>query len=188
MRSQIPPGLLFPAFLLLGPVLALYSSLNSGMVSITAPVLGAIRNGWLPEAVGKTNRRGSPWIIYTVIWVICVVPLVLGVGLKTFAAYTVMTQRLSGMFLLISAFFFPKKFPEQWKASFLHMPDWLYYTLLTLSVIAELLTLAASVMAISLPVFIGNLALVGGLTLYAVFRYKSGETHTGILVEDAALN
>lgn len=181
---QILPGALFPAFLLLGPVLALCSGLNAGMVSISAPVLGAVQNGWLPEGVGKTNRHKSPWIVYTVMWLICVVPLILGVSLKTFTAYTVMTQRISGLLLLASAFYFPKKFPEQWKASFLHMPDGLYYALLVLSGITELLTLAASVAATSLPVFIGNLFLVAGLALYACCRYKSGKTRVSITVDN----
>ena len=182
--QQILPGILFPAFLILGPVLALCSGLNSGMASIAAPVLGAVHNGWLPERMGGTNRHGSPWIVYSIMWLICVVPLMLGVSLKTFTAYTVMTQRISGLLLLIAAFHFPKKFPDQWKASFLHMPNGLYYTLLTLSGVTELLTLAASVVATSLPVFIGNLFLVAGLALYACFRYRRGKTHIHILVDD----
>lgn len=182
--QQILPGILFPAFLILGPVLALCSGLNSGMASIAAPVLGAVHNGWLPERMGRTNRHGSPWIVYSIMWLICVVPLMLGVSLKTFTAYTVMTQRISGLLLLIAAFHFPKKFPDQWKASFLHMPNGLYYTLLTLSGVTELLTLAASVVATSLPVFIGNLFLVAGLALYACFRYRRGKTHIHILVDD----
>ncbi len=181
--QHILPGVLFPAFLLLGPVLALCSGLNAGMASVAAPVLGAVRDGWLPEAVGKSNRYGSPWIIYTAMWLICVIPLILGVSLKTFIAYTVMTQRISGLILLIAAFRFPKKFPREWEESFLHVPNGVFYALLTLSGVTELLTLAASVMATSLPMFLGNLALVGCLALYACYRYKSGKTHINILVD-----
>lgn len=174
---QILPGVLFPLFLFFGPVLSLCSGLNSGMASISAPVLAAIRSGWLPQGLGRTNRYGSPWIIYTTMWLICVIPLILGVSLKTFAAYTVMTQRISGLLLLLSAFQLPKKFPQQWRRSFLHMPNWLYYGLLALDALAELGTLAASVAASSLPIFIGNLLLVGVLSLYAWHRYKSQKPH-----------
>lgn len=181
--QHILPGVLFPAFLFFGPILALCSGLNASMASIAAPVLGAIRNGWIPESVGKTNKHGSPWIIYTAMWLICVVPLSLGVSLKTFTAYTVMTQRICGLLLLIVAFYIPQKFPEQWKASFLHMPNTVYYSLLVLSGLTEVATLAASVIATSAPVFIGNLVLVGVLAAYAFFRYKSGKTHINILVD-----
>lgn len=98
---QILPGALFPLFLLLGPVLALCSNLNASMSTISAPVLGAIRDGWLPRSIGRNNRHGSPWIVYTAMWLICVIPLILGVSLKTFVTYTVMTQRISGLLLLV---------------------------------------------------------------------------------------
>lgn len=181
--QYILPGILFPMFLFLGPVLALCSGLNSSMASIAAPVLGAIQNGWIPESVGKTNKHGSPWIIYTAMWLICVVPLALGVSLKTFTAYTVMTQRICGLLILLVAFFLPKKFPQQWKMSFLHMPKAVYYSLLVLSGLTEIATLAASIIATSAQVFIGNVILAGVLALYAYSRYKSGKTHINISVD-----
>lgn len=181
---QILPGVLFPAFLLLGPILALCSNLNASMSTISAPVLGAIRSGWLPRELGRNNRHGSPWIIYTAMWLICTVPLVLGVSLKTFAAYTVMTQRISGLLLLAVAFRLPTRFPRQWDKSFWHMPKKLYYLLLALSGAAEIATLLASAVATSLPVFVGNLCLAGLLAAYAVSRYKSGKTKSEVQAED----
>jgi len=47
--QQILPGILFPAFLILGPVLALCSGLNSGMASIAA----LRRRGFTPESIQK---------------------------------------------------------------------------------------------------------------------------------------
>lgn len=182
--QSILPGGLFPVFLLLGPVLALCSSLNASMSTISAPVLGAIRNGWLPRGLGKNNRYGSPWIIYTAMWLICVVPLLLGVSLKTFVAYTVMTQRISGLLLLVVAFHLPGRFPKQWEASPWHLPRPVYYLLLVLSGLTEVGTLIASVAATSIPVFVGNLVLVGLLAAYAVYRDKTGKTQVEIRAED----
>ncbi len=180
---QIFPGALFPLFLLLGPVLALCSNLNASMSTISAPVLGAIRDGWLPRSIGRNNRHGSPWIVYTAMWLICVIPLILGVSLKTFVAYTVMTQRISGLLLLVVAFHLPNRFPRQWANALWHLPKGVYYLLLTLSGLTEVGTLIASAIATSLSVFLGNLCLVAALAAYALFRYRSGKAHVVIQAE-----
>lgn len=180
---KLLPGIVCPLFLFFGPVLALCSSLNASMGSIAAPVLGAIRDGWIPESVGGTNRFESPWIVYTVMWLFCIVPIILGVSLKTFIAYTVMTQRICGLLMLIVAFRLPQKFQQQWESSFLHMPNSLYYILVGMSGLTEIATLAASILATSMSIFIGNLVLVGGLAAYACYRFKSGKTYVNILME-----
>lgn len=181
--QRLLPGALFPVFMIFGPVLALLASLNGTMSSFSAPVLGAIRDGWIPREVGRTNRYGSPWIVYTVMWLICTVPLILGVSLKTFIGYTVMTQRICGLLLLAVAFRVPDRFPREWEASWLHMPKGVYYLLTALSGLTEVGILAASVRATSVPVFVGNLVLVAVLAVYACRRYRGGKTHVDILVE-----
>lgn len=182
--EQILPGFLFSLFMFFGPVLALCSSLNATMGSFAAPVLSAVRDGWLPEGVGRTNKHGSPWIIYTVMWLICVIPMILGVSLKTFIAYTVMNQRICGLLLLYAAFYIPTNYPKQWKASFLHVPNWVYYLLLILSGLTEVGILISSVMATSVSMLLINLVLISLLAAYAVYRHKAGKTHVHILYED----
>ena len=182
--QRLLPGILLALFLVAGPLLTLCTSVNSGMSSIAAPVIGAIRNGWLPQSLGRTNRHGVPWIIYTVMWLICVIPMILGVSLKTFTAYTVMTQRISGMLLLISAFRFPTKFKTQWLHSALHIPNGVYYPLLALVACVEIATLIMSIRTLPIAAFIGNVVLVSLLAFYAWARYRSGKTNVQILIED----
>lgn len=185
VQALLPSGLLL-VFLIAGPLLTLCTSVNSGMSSVAAPVIGAIQNGWLPRSLGRTNKYGVPWIIYTAMWLICVVPMILGVSLKTFTAYTVMTQRISGMLLLISAFRFPTKFKKQWEQSSLHIPNVVYYPLLSIVVCVEIGTLIMSIQAIPFAAFIGNMILVALLALYAFIRYRAGKTTVHILMEDAS--
>ena len=174
--SRIFPGIMFAIFVFAGPFMTLFVSMNSGMASVSAPVIGAIHNGWLPKSLGNTNKHGVPWKIYTLMWLICVVPLLLNVSLKTFTAYTVITQRISGMLLLISAFTFPNRFQDRWEAAPFHMPKPVYYTLLCVIGVIELATLFLSVRNVSSAVFYGNLILVAVLAVYAFFRYRNGKT------------
>lgn len=119
-------------------------------------------------------------------WLICVIPMILGVSLKTFTAYTVMTQRISGMLLLISAFRFPTKFKTQWQHSALHIPNGVYYPLLVLVAGVEIATLIMSIRTLLIAAFIGNVVLVSLLAFYAWARYRSGKTNVQILIEDEA--
>ncbi|WP_298021203.1 APC family permease [uncultured Dysosmobacter sp.] len=184
LAQNLLSGTVLVVFLIAGPLLTLCTSVNSGMTSIAAPVIGAIRNGWLPRTLGRTNKHGVPWIIYTAMWLICVIPMMLGVSLKAFTAYTVMTQRISGMLLLLSGFRIPTKFKEQWKRSALHIPNCIYYPLLTVIACIEIGTLIMSIRTIPFAAFIGNMVLVMLLALYAWIRYQTGKTNVQILIED----
>lgn len=182
--AQILPGLLFPLFMLVGPFITLFISMNSGMASMAAPVVSAIENGWIPKELGKKNRYGVPWIVYGIMWLICVIPLLLGVSLTSFTAYTVITQRISGILLLISAFRYPTVFRKEWRNSRFYMKNRIYFPLLVCIGFVEIATLALSVQNIGLQVFMGNLVLVALLALYALVRYKNGKVHTDIMIEN----
>lgn len=174
------PGILFPIFIVGGPIMALATSTNAGYPTMTAPVLGAIRNGWLPSSIAKTNKHGVPWIIYTFMWLLCVIPMLLGVSLSALTAYTVMTMRISGIMGVIAAFFIPTKFKEQWEKSWMHMPNWLYYIIMSVAAITNFAAIVLNVRTIKLPIFIANIVLVAVLAGIALYRYAAGKTRVNI--------
>ena len=173
-------GALFPIFIIGGPLMALATSTNAGYPTITAPVLGAIRNGWLPSGIAKTNKHGVPWILYTVMWLLCVIPMLLNISLSALTAYTVMTMRISGIMAIIAAFFIPTKFKEQWEKSWMHMPNWLYYTIMSIAAITNFAAIILNVRTLNLPVFIANVVLVAILAGIACYRYAAGKTRVNI--------
>ncbi len=176
VAKAIFPGPLFIAFIVAGPIMALATSVNAGYQTMSAPVLGAIKNGWLPPVIGKTNKYGAPWIIYTFMWLLCVVPMLFGVSLNALTSYTVMTMRISSLLGLVAALYIPKKFNAEWKKSWLYMPDGLFYFVVWAAIITNVIAIFLNIRTLSAGMFIANLAVVAALTLYGVVRNKTGKT------------
>lgn len=180
VSKAIFPGNTYLLFIFGGPILALATTLNSGYATMTAPALGAIRNGWLPESMGKRNKYGAPWVCYTIRYCIGAIPIIIGVSMSSLTNYTVMVQRLNGTLMCIAALMIPIKFKDAWKKSFLHIPDWLYYIIMGFSLITQIGAVGYSLSTMRGPVFWLNVAVALALAGYAVFRYKTGKTHSHI--------
>lgn len=181
VAQKLFPGALFVVFIVGGPIMALATSLNASFPTMAAPALGAIKNGWLPEGIAKTNKHGVPWILYTVMWLVSVVPLLFDVSLSALTAYTVMTMRLSGIIVVIAAFVIPVKFKDSWEKSWMHMPNWLYYAIMTFALVSNLLAIVLNVRTIALPAFILNLVVVGVLGGVALVRFAAGKTRVNVV-------
>ena len=177
MAKAIFPGTLFLIFIIGGPIMALATSTNSGFMTLSAPVHGAIRNGWLPEGIAKTNKYGAPYILYTVMWLIEISPMLLGVSLNALTAYTVLTMRITSAMLILSAFYIPTRMKDAWESSWMHIPNGLFYTICGLSLVTNLVAVVLNIRTISLPVFMLNLLLVVALAAYALYRYKAGKVN-----------
>ena len=177
-------------FILLGPIMALLTTMNSGWAALSAPMLGAIRNGWLPKEIAKTNKYGAPYIIYTVEWLVAVVPMLLGVSLSSITSYTVMTQRICGIIVCLAMFAIPKVQKEAWEKSWLHMSDGLFYAIAAFSTITQAIAVFISAKNLGLKGFLLNIGVVAVLAIYGIFRYKSGKTsaHAIALFGDDADN
>lgn len=175
VAKAIFPGALFLVFIIGGPIMALATSTNSGFMALSAPVHGAIRNGWLPEGIAKTNKYGAPWIIYTIMYLIALSPLVLGVSLSALTAYTVLTMRITSILGILSAFYIPTKMKDAWEKSWMHVPNGVFYAICGLSLATNLIAAVLNVRTISLPVFMLNLLLVAALAAFALYRYKAGK-------------
>ena len=175
------PGVLFVLFIVGGPIMALATSSNAGYPTMTEPALGAIRNGWLPSGIAKTNKFGAPYILYTVMWLIGVIPMLMDVSLSAMTAYTVMTMRLSSLIAILAAFTIPIKFKEQWKASWLYMPNWLYYSIMAFSVVTNTIAIVLNVRTIELSAFIMNLVVCAVLAVIALIRYSMGKTKVNVV-------
>ena len=176
VAKAIFPGPLFIAFIVCGPIMALATSVNAGYQTMSAPVLGAIKNGWLPQSLAKTNKYGAPWIIYTFMWLLCVVPMLFGVSLSALTSYTVMTMRITSLLVLISALYIPKKFETEWKKSWMYMPNGMFYAIVWVAIITNIIAIFLNLRTLSASMFIANLAVVGALAVYGILRDRTGKT------------
>ena len=181
VAKVIFPGALFVVFIIGGPIMALATSSNAGFITLVTPVHGAIRNGWLPAEIAKTNKHGAPWILYTIMWIIGISPMAFNVPLSALTAYTVLTMRITSLLVIISAFFIPTKLKDAWESSWMHMPNGIYYGICSLALVTNVIAVILNVRTISLPVFLLNLLLVAVLAAYACYRYAKGKVTINIV-------
>lgn len=183
---KIFPGMLYYAFVFGGPLLALLTTLNSGFAALTAPILGGVRNGWLPSSIARTNKHGAPVILYTTMFLIGALPLLFGVPLNKLTNYTVITQRITGLLLCIAMFQIPVKFKDVWEKSWLHIPAPLFYLIAAFATLTEIGAVVLSAVKLGPAGTAINLCVVAVLGAVALIRHRQGKVHSQPLVEISA--
>lgn len=172
VANAILNPVMFVIFMVGGPFMALTSTMNSAYANNCFPVAQSAKDGWLPKWVAKQNKRGAYYVILTIIWAIGMIPLVSNFDITTVTRnISVFMAGLS--FLYTFAYWqLPKKYPEAWKKSRLHVPDGLYYAIVIIGFIGwasifiySLTTLPKSAAVISVVVYVVCL-------LYGVARNK----------------
>lgn len=164
--QALMPGIVFVFFMIGGPILALLTTMNSGIPNVTMPVVAGVREGWLPMVLAKESKRCIPYIAYTIIYVIGLIPLLTGISIGQIVSFVIILSCFTNVLMICSAFYMPIRFPELWKASHLHIPAPLYYFLVTLYAVFQVYIVYRSFRGLTL-----NMAIVNILTFTAVFGY-----------------
>lgn len=170
------PGPLFLVFIIGGPLLALSTTANAAYPSSTAPVYGGIRDGWMPAFLGKTNRFDMPWRLYLLKYLVTVVPVLVGFNLSELVANLVVISNGMKLIIIAAVFLMPVKFGEHWKKSWLHMPNVVFYPLLTFCLLVQIAVIALSAKEVPPVLMLINVVVAACLVAYALLRYKSGKT------------
>lgn len=176
VAKSILPGILYPLFIIAGPMLALCTTANSGYPSMTAPVHAGIRDGWMPKALAKTNKHDMPWILYTIKYILNVGPVLIGFNLQQLLGNLVMITNALKILVILAVFMMPKKFGEHWKKSWLYMPNWAFYPLMTICLVAQLAVIYLSSKTVPLSLIIMNIVVGILLVGYALYRYYTKKT------------
>ena len=170
-------GTLYPVFIIGGPVMALMTTMNSTYGSRANPILRAARDGWFPEIVGRTNSKNVPYVIMFAVYLVGILPLIFGLSIKEITSNLVLVGYLLRMLTAFSIFYMPKILSQQWKNSFLHIPDGVFYTIMIVTVLANIYMVYLSLRGLSFTVMIINIAFLIFCGVYAVLRYNSGKVH-----------
>ena len=177
VAKKIFSGFLFPLFIIGGPLMALATTLNSTYGSRANPLLRAAMDGWFPEKASKCNRWNVPYVIMTFIFLLGIIPLLFNLSIKTITSNLVLVGYLLRMVTAMAIIKLPKLFSEQWKKSFLHIPNGLFYFLMVLTFLAQIYLVYLSLK--SLPPLISaiNILFLVLCAVYALARHRSGKVH-----------
>lgn len=164
-------------FVILGPLFAIFTTLNSYYSARALPMLRAAKDGWFPQIISKSNRFGSPTVILTFFWGVSVIMLIGGSSVVSLANNL---SLVSTVLRLISAFAvirLPKVFPETWAKAGLHVPMPVFYLLMGLSCCSLVYIAYLSFVSLELPVALANLSVFIIAAAYATYRHKTGKVH-----------
>ena len=170
-------GNLYPVFIIGGPVMALMTTMNSTYGSRANPLLRAARDGWFPASIAKMNKRNVPYIIMTLIFLVGIIPLLAGLSIKTITNNLVLVGYTLRMVTAVSIIRLPKLMPEQWKKSFLHVPDSVFYTIMILTFAANFYMVYLSARGLTTKILLINVVFIVFCAIYAVARYNSGKVN-----------
>lgn len=170
-------GPLFVVFIILGPIFALASTLNSSFIVRAKPILRGAKDGWFPEKTGITNKYGAPWIILVAIYIVGIFPILLDFNIKTITNNVVLIGYLSRLLLVAAAFVLPTKYEALWKKSLFHINDAAYYAIIIVAFIAQSWLIYLSARNLTVTIVVVSLAVIAVGAVYAIIRDRSGKVH-----------
>lgn len=112
-----PNRALFGAFIVVGVMGALVTTLNSSFLWYASSLERPCLDGWLPASWTKPNRFGVPYRLMTVFYLFGMIPTVLGLDLTILSKVAVGLTILSAMLPMAGVVRLPAVYPAEWKRS-----------------------------------------------------------------------
>lgn len=169
----ILPTFLYYVFMFGGPIFALLTTMNSGIMNSAMPVLAGVKEGWLPKFLAKQNRFGAYWVAIMVIFVIGCLPICTGMSVKQITNSTLILSGFQNALIIMAGFIFPIKFAANWKESWLHMPNSVYYVLMFISGCAQAYIIYKSVIDLNMQLAIINVCVLAAAVIYGIIRMRT---------------
>lgn len=184
VARKILPTPLFVFFMIGGPIGAICTTLNAIFSAASKPLLQGARDGWFPPVFAKLNRFGAPVAVMGCLYLVALIPIALGYDVSMITNNTVLVQYIVKFILLTAIWQLPKKYPREWKESWLHLPDWLFYLIMVIAFCAQAFMVIVSAGNLT-PAIVGiSVAVIAAMGTIALFRYKSGRVHAVVREED----
>ena len=177
VAREIMPEPLYYAFIVGGPIMALFTTINSNFAIYGTPWMKMIQDGWFPEKLAKTNRHGIPYILYTFIYVLGIIPLLLGIPLGTIVDNNIFIDSFGELLAFIAIWRYPAKIEGAWDNRYYKYPMAFFKVVMCISIGLRLGMILLSARDLT-PVLIGF--TLGALILFFVYckwRYSTGKVH-----------
>lgn len=167
------PTPLFILFMLVGPIMALMTTMNSSLANNCIPIAQSCKDGWLPKAFGKQNKKGAYVYILTFQYLLGLIPILFGFNITTITNNIQLLMSLLSFLYTYAYFMLPKKYPDAWKRSRYHIPNGLYYLICSFSMLGYLIVFIKSCMNLTPTVVAIN---IGAVLLCVALGYWRGKT------------
>ena len=184
-KAILPPGF-YEFFIICGAMFALSATLNAALSMLTKPLLQACIDGWFPKKLGYIHPKSkTPVILLTIFYIVGMIPILFQVPIGTVTSLVLIVGNFFGAIGCMAVVNLPKKVPEIWAKSKVHISTpmlWVVALLGSGSVLAQFIILSANQ---ALWVWCGNVAIIVVAFSYAYFRNKSGKVQMEVSYEAA---
>lgn len=183
VAAAIFPHWFTVVFIIGGAVFALTTSLLASIASLNYPISQIAEDGWLPKCFTKKTKGGYPWATQLTFYIISLIPILTGISFEAIVSLVMIPTMLITLYCNIKCISIPKKYPEQWKKSILHMPMPLYTAIMILGAAADLF-IAYNLLVTLKPIQMLYVALAFGFCIVlAIIRVKTKAVDVNKLME-----
>lgn len=184
VAEVIFPGWLYVLFCIGGAAFALLGTNMSLNVIFRKLILKESEDGFLPKFMGMTNKKGYPVVGMGVLLVVALVPYLTGLTVDNLVAYSDVPIYLVALVTNLYLYQLPKKYPQLWEKSILHMPLTLWYVVVSIAVACSALLMYCCLANYSLVEALPILILVVVVFAWSFYRMKSGHVDSKALEKE----
>ena len=178
------PEWLYNVWMLVVPILLISTTLNSMYSSLAMPLYQSCKNGWFPEKLSSVNRFGAPWMVLTIIWIIGMIPIVLGLSFTDIVQNSGLATWIFEMVLFICIMRLPKKFPEAWSKSKFHMPTPVLCLICVIAMCIKTLACLDAMLNLTVKLVTVTAVIVVVCIVWSLLRLKTGKAKAVVSVWD----
>lgn len=175
--KAILPGALFYAFMFGGPIMALLTTMNSSYAAMVGPFTKAAKDGWIPKTIAKTTSRGTGYIILTIELIVGLIPVLLNFSVKQIVNNMMLITAVYQFLLYYSLLQVPKKMPKKWEDASMHVNNTLWYLIISIAAVVQLVIFAYSARSLTPAIAIVNICGLILCFIYAIVRHNMHKTH-----------
>lgn len=186
VAKEIFPYGVFVVFIIGGACFAIATSLYGAIAGIQHPMMATIEDGWLPAFLGKKTKKGYPWVMMLVLYIVAIVPIFVDMKLNELISIMMIPVMILNLINNILMFRLVKKYPDAWKKSFFHMPGWAFAIVMILAILCDFIISAALFTTIKAGDQYVMLILIAVLFGYSFYRIKAGKVNLQALTDAKA--
>lgn len=170
------PKAVYTFFVVGGAMFALLTTLNFNIGMLVYPLKKASEDGWLPKNLASTNKRfGTTHWILIAIYLISIVPILVGLDLSTIANSTVILMTSVRGVIAFVAMSLPKKMPELWKQSVFYISNGKLKVVCIIGIILAGISVLMLLVTTSLAQICGNCCILGIAVVFAMILHERVE-------------
>lgn len=172
VAQTIFPTWLYYFFIIGGALFALASTLNATLSWVTRGLQLSAKDGWIPKALAKENKGGTPIFILLIFYIVGAIPILTGMDTTTISNMGVGVNQVVLIMEVICCWRLPKVMPEAYEHATFRMKKPVLYTLLTISIVLSVSIFFITMDGMTVAVWTGIVIFVIALALYTYFRGK----------------